>query len=84
MALAVSPVFAVAAVVGMFFLARAVAELFAAILAAICLATCETMWLLADVANSHASCVAFVVWGVYVLLRWWQTARSGRRCSPGS
>jgi hypothetical protein len=71
LAFAVSPTCAVLAVAGMFFLARAVAGSFAAVLAAVALAGSEVMWKLANVGNSHASCVAFVVWGMYFLIWWW-------------
>jgi 4-amino-4-deoxy-L-arabinose transferase-like glycosyltransferase len=72
LAFAVSPVCAVLAVMGTFFLARAVAGSFAGALAALALAGSEVMWKLCNVANSHASCVAFVVWGMYFLISWWQ------------
>lgn len=72
-AFAVNPICAVLAVAGTFFLARALAGSFSAILAAILLVTCPVMFVLANGANSHPSCVAFVVWGMYFLVRWWQT-----------
>ncbi|CAN5466031.1 hypothetical protein BH10PLA1_BH10PLA1_22040 [soil metagenome] len=69
----ISPVSMVLAVVGMFFLARAVAGSFAAMLAAILLATSQVTLVLANNPNSHSSCLAFVVWGMFFTLRWWQT-----------
>ncbi len=47
-------------------------------LAAIVLATSHIMLVLADNPNSHAACTAFVVWGFFLLLRWWQTGRLWR------
>src|SRR5437773_416725 len=70
MAFVISPAGAVLAVAGMFFLARALAGSFAAILCAILLATSQVMLELANNPNSHASCVAFVVWGMFLLIRW--------------
>jgi len=69
----ISPVSMIAAVVGMYFLARTVAGSFAAMMAAILLATSQTTLVLANNPNSHSSCLAFVVWGMFFLLRWWQT-----------
>jgi 4-amino-4-deoxy-L-arabinose transferase-like glycosyltransferase len=69
----VSPACAVAAVLGTFFLARAVAGSFAAVLAAIVLGTSQVMLSLADNPNSHASCTACIIWGMFLLVRWWQT-----------
>ncbi|MBC8105517.1 MAG: glycosyltransferase family 39 protein, partial [Anaerolineae bacterium] len=71
-AFAINPICAVLAVAGTFFLARALAGSFAAILAAILLATSPVMFVLANGANSHPACVACVVWGMFFLVRWWQ------------
>jgi hypothetical protein len=69
----VSPASAVAAVAGMFFLARQVSGSFAAALAAIVLGTSQLMMILADNPNSHQSCLAFIVWGMFFCIRWMQT-----------
>jgi len=69
----VSPVSSVLAVAGMFFLARQVSGSFAATLAAILLGSSQLMMMLMDNPNSHASCLAFIVWGMYFLVRWMQT-----------
>jgi hypothetical protein len=69
----VSPACSVLAVFGMFFLARLVAGSFAGVMAAILLATSQVTMELANNPNSHASCMAFIVWGMYVLIRWWQS-----------
>ena len=69
----VSPVSAVAAVLGTFLLARAVAGSFAGVMAAVLLGTSQVMLSLADNPNSHAACTAVIVWGMYLLVRWWTT-----------
>jgi hypothetical protein len=69
----VSPISAIAAVAGMFFLGRQVAGSFAAALCAVLLGTSQLMLMLADNPNSHAACVAFIVWGMYFLVRWMQS-----------
>ncbi len=74
----VSPVSAVLSVVGVFFLARLVSGSFAATLAAIVLGTSQLMLMLADNPNSHASCMAFIVWGMFFCVRWLQTGSHWR------
>ena len=74
-AFAVSPLCTVAATLGMFFLARLAAGSFSAICAAILLACSQVTMLLANNPNSHASCLAFIVWGMYLLVRWWQSGK---------
>ena len=74
-AFAVSPICTVAATLGMFFLARLAAGSFAAICAAILLACSQVTMLLANNPNSHASCLACIVWGMYLLVRWWQSGK---------
>jgi hypothetical protein len=69
----VSPASAALAVAGMFFLARQVSGSFAAALAAILLGTSQLTLMLADNPNSHASCMAFIVWGMFFCVRWMQT-----------
>jgi 4-amino-4-deoxy-L-arabinose transferase-like glycosyltransferase len=73
LAFLVSPISSILAVTGMFFLARLLAGSFAALMAAILLGCSQLMIELSNNPNSHASCVAFIVWGMYVLLRWWQS-----------
>jgi 4-amino-4-deoxy-L-arabinose transferase-like glycosyltransferase len=79
----VSPVSSVLAIAGMFFLARQVAGSFSAALAAILLGTSQLMMMLMDNPNSHASCLAFIVWGMYCLLRWMKTDTSGKGIKAG-
>ncbi len=74
----ISPASAVASVAGMFFLARLVSGSFAATLAAILLGTSQLMLTLADNPNSHSSCLAFIVWGMFFCLRWLQTGSTWR------
>ncbi len=83
LSLLISPVSAVLAVLGMFWLARIVAGTFAALAASLLLATSQIMLLLADNPNSHAACVACVIWGMFFLLRWWQTGSLWRGALAG-
>ncbi len=72
-AFCISPAGMIAAVAGMFFLGRALAGSFAGLLSAMLLGFSQVTLVLANNANSHAACLAFVVWGMFFLLRWWQT-----------
>ena len=72
-AFVVSPASATLAVLGTFFLARTVAGSFAAVMAAVLLGTSQVMLSLADNPNSHAACTACIIWGMFLLVRWWQT-----------
>ena len=69
----VSPISAALAVLGTYFLARQFVGTFASLLAMLVLAFSEITLVLADNPNSHASCLAFGVWGTFVLLRFWET-----------
>jgi hypothetical protein len=73
LAFLVSPIASIFAVAGMFFLARLLAGSFCGLMAAILLGTSELMIELSNNPNSHASCLAFIVWGMYFLLKWWQS-----------
>ncbi len=72
-AFVVSPTSATLAVLGTFFLARTVAGSFAAVMAAVLLGTSQVMLSLADNPNSHAACTAAIVWGMFLLVRWWRS-----------
>ena len=72
LAFLVSPVCSILAVAGMFFLGRVMAGSFAGLMAAILLGTSELTIELSNNPNSHASCLAFIVWGIYLLVKWWQ------------
>ena len=69
----VSPVSSILAVTGMFFLARLLCGSFCGFMAAVLLGSSQLMLELANNPNSHASCVAFIVWGMLLLFRWWQS-----------
>jgi hypothetical protein len=71
----ISPVCVSLAVLGMFFLARDVVGSFYALLAMIVLAMGPTTLQLADLPDSHAPALCFVVWGMLFLWRWWKTGR---------
>lgn len=68
----VSPIAMTLAVLGTFFLARRVAGTFAALLATITVAASPVITQLAVNPNSHAATVFCVVWGMVMLMRWWQ------------
>ena len=79
----VSPVCATLAVLGMFLLVRSVAGSFLGLLAMIVLGTGQTMLELAIDPNSHAPSLCMTVWGMFMLLRWWQTGRVWRGIAAG-
>ena len=66
----VNPILAIAAVLGMFLLARAMTNVFAGLLAAILLATNPWHLVFGISADSHSGATAFAVWGMYFLWRW--------------
>lgn len=68
----VSPVGTALAVLGMFFIGRLLAGSFAGILAMLMLGFSQVTLLLPNNPNSHAPALAFVTWGMYLLLWWWQ------------
>lgn len=70
----ISPIGAGLSVLGMYFLTRQFAGVFASLSAMLLLASSQVLLTLANNPNSHASCLAFVVWGVFFLVRFWQTA----------
>jgi len=59
-------------------LARQIAGSFTGALAAILLGSSQLMMMLADNPNSHASCLAFIVWGMFFCVRWLQTGSTWR------
>jgi hypothetical protein len=79
----VSPAGAAMAVLGMFFLVRTVAGSFVGVMGMVLLGMNTVMLALANNPNSHASCTAFVVWGMFMLLRWWQTGAIWRGLLAG-
>src|SRR4029078_10527845 len=82
-ALYMSPLGASLALLGMFLLLRALAGALLGIMAMILLGMNVTMLGLANNPNSHAPCVAFVVWGMFMMIRWWQTGSSGGGLTRG-
>jgi hypothetical protein len=65
----VSPVCAALALVGMYHLTRLVAGAFVSVLAMLALAGSAVTLQLAMNPNSHAPCLAFVIWGMYLVAR---------------
>jgi hypothetical protein len=82
-ALAVSPAMTVAAFIGMFLLGRAIAGSFAGLLGAILLGMNRLTIELAVDAKSHATDMCFIIWGMYFLVRWWQTRGTWRGVIAG-
>lgn len=75
-AFGISPLCAALAVFGLFMLARdVVGSSFYALLAMIALAMGPATLQLADLPNSHAPALCFVVWGMFFLFRWWRGGR---------
>jgi 4-amino-4-deoxy-L-arabinose transferase-like glycosyltransferase len=74
----VSPISAIAGIIGMYFLARLIAGSFAAVLATLLLASSQLMMMLMNNPNSHESCMACIIWGIYLCIRWLQTGSHWR------
>lgn len=70
---AVSPACATLALVGTYLLARPYVGGFGAVLAALVVGVSPLTWSLAVNPNSHASTMAFVVFGMAMLLSWWRS-----------
>lgn len=68
----ISPISAALALVGMFLMCRVVAGSFVGLLAMIVLGTSQATMMLANNPNSHAPALAFVCWGMFLLLSWWK------------
>jgi hypothetical protein len=79
----VSPVSAALSLLGVFLLTRRLAGSFAGILAMILLGTSQATLLLANNPNSHAPALAFVTWGMYLLVAWWQNGSAWRGLLAG-
>lgn len=69
----VSPICTTLALVAMFLLVRLVAGSFLAVLGMILLATSLTTLAVANSPWSHGPALGFVTWGMYLLIRWWQS-----------
>jgi hypothetical protein len=74
-AFAIPPACTAIALLGLFFLAREIVGSFYAVLAMIVLAMGPVTLQLADLPNSHAPALCFVVWGMFFLWRWWKSGR---------
>jgi hypothetical protein len=71
----VSPLCAAGAILGMFFLGRAVAGSFLGLMGMIILASNPTLSWFANVPGSHAPAVFFSIWGMVFLLAWWKSGK---------
>ncbi len=69
----ISPICMTLAALGMFFLTRTMAGSFYGVLAMIMLVTGNTSLEMLEVPGSHAPTLAIIVWGMFLLIRWWQT-----------
>jgi 4-amino-4-deoxy-L-arabinose transferase-like glycosyltransferase len=79
----VSPICTTLSVLGLFLLTRAIAGSFYGLLAMILLGCGFTTLELANEPNSHAPSLFFAVWGMYLLVRWWQSGSSWRGLAAG-
>jgi hypothetical protein len=79
----ISPACTALALLAMFLMTRALAGSFAGILAMLLLGTNYTALLLANMPWSHGPALFFVTWGMYMLLRWWQTGAIWRGIVAG-
>jgi hypothetical protein len=79
----VSPGSAVLAFFGTYLLGRAIHSSFAGFLAAILLGTSRLTMELSIDAKSHSADMAVVVWGMFLLVRWWQTGAMWRGILAG-
>jgi 4-amino-4-deoxy-L-arabinose transferase-like glycosyltransferase len=68
----VSPYAIAFSLLAMFFMARMAAGSFAGFVAMILLGMSPATLILANNSNSHAPCLAFVTWGMLLVLWWWQ------------
>jgi 4-amino-4-deoxy-L-arabinose transferase-like glycosyltransferase len=79
----VSPICATLAILGLFLLTRAVAGSFYGLLAMFLLACGHTTLELANDPSSHAPSLFFAVWGMFLLVRWWQSGSWWRGIAAG-
>ncbi len=71
----ISPVCMTLAILGMFFLCRAVVGSFLGLMGMIILASCPTTLQLANWPGSHSPAQCMVIWGMFFLVRWWQSEK---------
>jgi hypothetical protein len=79
----VCPMCTLLGLVATFQLVRLVAGSFGAILAMIAVACSPVTLELANNSNSHASSLFCVSWGMFLLIRWWQSGGTARACLAG-
>jgi hypothetical protein len=79
----VCPVCTMLGLVATFQLVRLVAGSFGALLAMIAVACSPVTLELANNSNSHASSLFCVTWGMFLLIRWWQSGGAARACLAG-
>lgn len=82
-AMYVSPVCTALSLLAIFLLVRQIASSFVALLAALLLGINGNTLTLANMPWSHGPALMFVGWGMYVLLRWWQTGAIWRGLLAG-
>jgi hypothetical protein len=83
LAFMVNPVAMTLGIVATFLLVRLAAGSFAGLLAAIIMATSPVTLGLTNNPNSHATAICCVAWGMYLLLRWWQSNGLARAIGAG-
>jgi 4-amino-4-deoxy-L-arabinose transferase-like glycosyltransferase len=71
----VNPLLMTLALLGAFLLVREAAGSFAGLLAMLTMATSPALLAETNDPDSHASCVFFTTWGMFLLLRWWRAGR---------
>jgi len=79
----VSPAAMAVALLGVFLITRALAGSFAGLLAMILMGTNPVVLTFANNPNSHAASLAVLTLGVWMLVRWWQTASVWRGLLAG-
>jgi 4-amino-4-deoxy-L-arabinose transferase-like glycosyltransferase len=82
-AFAVNPLLMALALLGVFLLVREAAGSPAGLLAMLALALSPVVLAEANDPDSHAASLAFTVWGMFLLLRWWRTGKLGTAALAG-
>ena len=79
----VNPLLMALAVLGVFLLVREAAGSPAGLLAMLALALSPVVLAETNDPDSHAASLAFTVWGMFLLLRWWRTGKLGAAALAG-
>ncbi len=82
-AFAVNPLLMALALLGVFLLVREAAGSPAGLLAMLALALSPVVLAETNDPDSHAASLAFTVWGMFLLLRWWRTGKPGAAALAG-